>query len=74
MTYRELHVWARGRGQGWGTNGDLQMFVKIGRDANNFYFYRTPVNAGAGEAAWLPEVHIALDRFYALRAKFILSV
>ncbi|HEX6536056.1 MAG TPA: cell surface protein SprA [Gemmatimonadaceae bacterium] len=69
MGYRELRVWARGRGKGWGVSGDLQFFVKVGRDADNFYLYRTPVNQGPGRDAWLPEVQVDFRRFYALRAR-----
>ncbi|HEY0995182.1 MAG TPA: cell surface protein SprA, partial [Gemmatimonadaceae bacterium] len=67
MGYRELRIWARGRNSGWGAQGDLQFFVKIGRDENNFYLYRTPVNSGPGREAWNPEVRVDLERFYALR-------
>jgi hypothetical protein len=67
MNYRELRVWARGRGNGWGQDGDLQFFIKIGRDAHNFYFYRTPINSGPGRAAWLPEVVVDFDKLFALR-------
>jgi hypothetical protein len=67
MGYRELRIWARGRNSGWGSQGDLQFFVKIGRDENNFYLYRTPVNSGPGREAWNPEVRVDLERFYALR-------
>ena len=69
MGYKEMRLWARGRGDGWGESGDLQFFVKIGRDANNFYMYRTPVNAGEGQAPWLPEVRIDFQRFFGLRAE-----
>ncbi|MGQ0643449.1 MAG: T9SS outer membrane translocon Sov/SprA [Gemmatimonadaceae bacterium] len=69
MTYRELRLWARGRGRGWGESGDLQFFVKLGRDANNFYMYRTPVSAGASRAAWEPEIRVRFERFYRLRAQ-----
>jgi cell surface protein SprA len=69
MQYRQLRAWARGRGSGWGQNGDLQFYVKFGRDDNNFYFYRTPVNSGAGQAAWLPEVVVDFDQLNALRLK-----
>jgi cell surface protein SprA len=69
MQYRQLRAWARGRGNGWGQGGDLQFYVKMGRDDNNFYFYRTPVNAGAGQAAWLPEVVVDFDQLNALRLK-----
>jgi hypothetical protein len=69
MSYRELRVWARGRGRGWGPNGDLEFFIKLGRDANNFYAYRTPVNSGEGRTAWEPEIRVPFERFYALRAR-----
>ncbi|HVZ50022.1 MAG TPA: cell surface protein SprA [Gemmatimonadaceae bacterium] len=67
--YRELRAWARGRGSGWGQNGELQFYVKIGRDADNFYAYRTPATAGNTQAAWLPEVRVSFDKLYALRAQ-----
>ena len=67
--YRELRVWARGRGNGWGQGGELQFFVKIGRDPNSFYAYRTPANAGTTQAAWLPEVRVNFEKLYALRAQ-----
>lgn len=69
MAYKELRVWARGRGNGWGQNGELQFFIKIGRDPNNFYLYRTPASAGATRAAWEPEVRVRFEKFFALRSK-----
>ena len=69
MTYRELRVWARGRGRGWGAGGDLQFFIKLGRDADNFYMYRTAINAGPTRAAWDPEIHVEFERFFTLRAR-----
>ncbi|MDQ8153432.1 MAG: cell surface protein SprA [Gemmatimonadota bacterium] len=69
MQYRELRVWARGRGNGWGQDGEMNFFVRLGRDADNFYLYRTPVGAGAGQAAWLPEVRVDFNKFFALRAQ-----
>ena len=69
MGYQELRLWARGRRNGWGERGELQMYVKLGRDANNFYMYRTPVNSGPGQSAWLPEVRVDFNRFFALRQK-----
>jgi hypothetical protein len=67
MNYKELRVWARGRGHGWGRDGELQFFIKLGRDANNFYLYRTPASSGTTRAAWEPEVHVRFERFFALR-------
>ena len=69
MGYKELRVWARGNRNGWGEQGELQFYVKVGRDPNNFYFYRTPVNAGRDQAAWLPEVRMDFDKIFALRAE-----
>lgn len=67
MGYETLRVWARGRGSGWGTTGELEFYLKIGRDENNFYLYRSPVNSGPGRAAWEPEQRIHFERFFALR-------
>jgi hypothetical protein len=63
LTYRELRVWARGRGPGW-EDGDLEFFIKAGKDENNFYLYRTP----ARTASWEPEVVVQLERWLMLRA------
>ncbi|MDQ8167224.1 MAG: cell surface protein SprA [Gemmatimonadota bacterium] len=69
MGYKTLRLWMRGRGNGWGQNGELNGYVKIGRDENNFYMYRTPVNAGPGLSAWEPEVRVDLQKFQILRAQ-----
>lgn len=69
MGYKELRVWARGRNKGWGPAGDMNFYIKIGRDQDNFYLYRTPVNAGPSRDNWLPEVVVDFDRFFALRAR-----
>lgn len=68
MAYRELRAWAKGRGRGWGPDGDLHFFIKLGRDANNFYAYHTSVLVG-GREAWEPEIRVPFARFYALRAR-----
>jgi hypothetical protein len=68
MAYQELRLWARGVRNGWGQSGDLQFFVKIGRDPNNFYMYRTPLNGGNGASAWLPEVRVDFNKLFKLRA------
>ena len=67
--YRELRVWARGRGNGWGNGGELQFFIKVGRDPNNFYLYRTPASSGSTRDAWEPEVRVRFEKFYALRSQ-----
>ena len=69
MGYRTLRLWMRGRGNGWGLNGELNGYVKIGRDEHNFYMYRTPVNAGPSQGDWLPEVRVDLAKFQILRAR-----
>ena len=69
MGYKTLRVWMRGRGNGWGPTGELNGYVKIGRDEHNFYMYRTPVNAGPAQSAWDPELRVDLTRFQFLRAQ-----
>lgn len=69
LGYRELRLWARGRNRGWGTNGPLQFYVKMGRDASNFYMYRTPLNSGPTRSAWEPELRVDLRRFSRLRGQ-----
>ncbi|HEY6089868.1 MAG TPA: cell surface protein SprA [Gemmatimonadaceae bacterium] len=69
MSYKELRLWARGVSSGWGPDGELQFYIKIGRDENNFYMYRTPVNSGTSKAAWLPEITVSFSKLFALRAE-----
>ena len=69
MSYKELRLWARGVSSGWGQDGELQFYVKIARDQNNFYMYRTPINSGATKVAWLPEITVNFARLFALRAQ-----
>lgn len=64
LKYRELRVWARGRGPGW-DDGDLEFYIKIGKDENNFYMYHTP----ARTASWEPEVVAQFDPWLRLRAQ-----
>ena len=63
LTYRTLRVWMRGRGPGW-EEGDLQAFLKLGSDNDNFYLYRAP----AKSTSWEPEFTIDLETWYRLRA------
>ena len=69
MAYKELRLWARGVRNGWGDNGDLQFFVKIGRDPNNFYLYRTTLNGGSTRDSWLPEIRVDFRKLFNLRAE-----
>lgn len=64
LKYRQLRVWAQGRGSGW-DQGDLEFFVKVGTDQDNFYLYRTRLVAGT----WDPEIVIDLRRWIALRGE-----
>ncbi len=62
LKYRNLRVWARGRGPGW-EEGDYEFFVKAGRDEHNFYMYKVPIRS----LSWEPEVVVELDRWMQLR-------
>ncbi len=64
LRYRTLRAWARGRGPGW-EDGDLEFFIKAGKNEDNFYLYRTP----ARSIAWEPEVVVELQRWLVLRAE-----
>jgi len=64
LKYRTLRVWARGRGVGW-EDGDLEFFIKAGKDQNNFYMYHTP----ARTTSWEPEVVVQFERWLILRAR-----
>jgi hypothetical protein len=64
LKYKRLRTWARGRGPGW-DDGDLEFYIKAGKDANNFYLYHTP----ARTSSWEPEVVVDFDRWLALRGQ-----
>ena len=64
LKYKKLRVWARGRGPGW-EDGDLEFFVKAGKDQDNFYLYHAP----ARTASWEPEVVVDFQRWLVLRAQ-----
>jgi hypothetical protein len=64
LKYRTLRVWARGRGAGW-DDGDLDFFIKAGKDQDNFYMYHTP----ARTTSWEPEVVVQFERWLILRAR-----
>jgi len=69
MSYKELRVWARGVSSGWGQDGELQFYIKIARDDNNFYMFRTPINSGGAKTAWLPEITVNFATLFTLRAQ-----
>src|SRR6185295_2738645 len=53
----------RGHGPGW-EEGDLQAFLKLGSDDENFYLYRAP----ARSLTWEPEFAVDLETWRRLRA------
>ena len=64
LNYRELRVWARGRGEGW-ERGDLRAFVKLGSNNENFYLYSAP----ALTTDWEPEMVVDLEVWRRLRGE-----
>ena len=68
LGYRQLRVWARGRGAGW-DRGELAFYIKIAQDENNFYLFRTP----ARTAAWEPEAVVDFGRWLNLRSRIEVS-
>jgi Motility related/secretion protein len=63
LKYKKLRVWARGRGPGW-EEGDLEFFVKAGKDQDNFYLYHAP----ARTVSWEPEAVVDFAPWLRLRA------
>jgi len=49
------------RGPGW-EEGDLEFFIKAGKDQDNFYMYHTP----ARTTSWEPEVVVQFERWLIL--------
>jgi len=71
LTYRQLKVWVLGRDGDWGSMGG-EFFLKVGNDAENFYFFRTqrpeaPSGDGISSADWVPEVVVDFEQWLALR-------
>ena len=64
LAYREMRVWARGRGEGW-DDQRLRAFIKAGTDDDNFYYFEAP----ASTVQWQPEMVVSLDRWRDLRAE-----
>ena len=69
LSYRQLRVWMRGGHNlpGWDA-GDLQGYIKVESDANNFYMYKTNLHSLGDEVAWNPEVLVDLVTWTNLRA------
>ncbi|MEO8636457.1 MAG: cell surface protein SprA [Gemmatimonadales bacterium] len=64
LRYRELRLWARGRGPGWDVQ-DFNVYVRVGSDSRNFYQF----SANSATSTWLPELSVDLERWRALRAQ-----
>lgn len=64
LRYRELRLWARGRGAGW-DNDDFRAYVRVGSDPRNFYQYSQP----ARTTTWNPEMQVSLEKWRELRAQ-----
>jgi hypothetical protein len=64
LGYRQLRVWARGRGNGW-DNDQLSFFIKVGQDQNNFYMFRAHVQT----TTWLPDLVVDFAEWQALRSQ-----
>lgn len=64
LAYRQLRVWAKGRGPGWDSR-ELRAYVKVGADDRNFYYFEAPANT----AAWEPEMVVDIDLWRSLRAR-----
>jgi len=63
LGYRQLRVWARGRGAGW-ENDQLSFYIKVGQDENNFYLFRAHVHS----TTWLPDLVADFSRWQTMRA------
>lgn len=63
LGYRQLRVWARGRGAGW-NNNQLSFYIKVGQDENNFYMFRANVHT----TTWLPDLVVDFSRWQTMRA------
>lgn len=74
LAYRELRLWALAREGDWGSMGGTDFFVKVGSDPENFYLWRTSLEAVPDPAAispedWLPERILEFDRWIELRQR-----
>ncbi len=64
LGYRQLRVWARGRGAGW-NDQELSFYIKVGQDQDNFYMYRAHLRTDT----WLPDIAVDFNTWLALRAE-----
>lgn len=74
LDYRRLRLWALPRHGNWGEDGDQYLFVKLGTNAGNYYFYRTPLRPSVDEGNvttedWLPEILVDFDPWFDLKVR-----
>jgi hypothetical protein len=72
LTYRRLRAWNLAVDGEWGPGSSLRFNIRMGFDSNNFYLYRTPLVAPAGQPTqsdWNPETLIDLERWIQLRTE-----
>lgn len=74
LAYRELRLWALARAGRWGPTGGERLVVGLGTDSRNRYLYRTdlrvtPAGASPTAEAWLPELAIAFEHWFELKAR-----
>ncbi|HEX7050159.1 MAG TPA: hypothetical protein VF188_08170 [Longimicrobiales bacterium] len=74
LDYRQLRFWALPRAGNWGAPDGERLILSIGTDARNRYIYTTTLHAATGGGpvgaeAWLPEVVVDFERWFALRAQ-----
>jgi hypothetical protein len=72
LTYRRMRAWNMAVDGEWGPGSPLRFYLRMGFDANNFYLYRTPLVAPAGQPTqsdWNPETLINLERWIQLRTE-----
>lgn len=74
LSYRGLRLWALAPGGRWGRGAAERLVVSVGSDPRNRYLYRTTLARVPSEAvllpeAWLPEIEIDFDQWFALRAE-----
>jgi hypothetical protein len=74
LAYGNMRVWALAREGDWGELGGTDFFVKVGSDPDNFYLWRTRLEAVPDPGAvtpedWLPERILEFHRWMDLRQR-----
>jgi len=74
LAYRRAQLWVVPREGDFGPDRPHYFFFKVGSDAENFYLFRTPLQAPASSAGvtpgnWLPEIVIDFVEWFDLRRR-----